>query len=472
VKVSSTGRSGCRLDGRPSGRQIARQPTANLTNISLIRAASERIFLLPEGVWVEGNSWHVESDRRVGSHDFDTRCITHRKRWSIGPKDLTNTMSDYVWKHLPYAIYLDTNALRSAGSNLDAAWINELLSITNEYGISVCISELALAEWCEHLIGVLEANRGKLLSAIGLLRHYGISVPDIKADQISLPKKGQFIEMVSDMMKAAGFDVIPNWDAPLSQLLGEAVVKRPPFDEGGKGLCDAVILESYAEHAKKNFAQARVLVVSNDGAVKLSEERFKDREIAVEFVGQSDIVGKVKSLLNDELAAYLEQKKSRLKDYVLTYEQTVLDYVRKTPLAITDWMLNPPLAGSADRIWGTIKGILSVRPVRITNVIGGTPPYGEQTAQDRYPVRISVEIEIDVVINEYDFGLGLFGQTRAIVQPSMVDSTSPVILERTLDWKPREINETIKRSLTVLATLDAEKKKLDILDDFRIEKVV
>ena len=56
-------------------------------------------------------------------------------------------MTDYVWKHLPYAIYLDTNALRSAGSNLDAPWINELLSITNEYGISVCISELVLAEW-------------------------------------------------------------------------------------------------------------------------------------------------------------------------------------------------------------------------------------------------------------------------------------------------------------------------------------
>ncbi|MBW1796480.1 MAG: hypothetical protein JRJ38_19030 [Deltaproteobacteria bacterium] len=61
-------------------------------------------------------------------------------------------MTEYVWKHLPYAIYLDTNVLRSAGPNLDAQWINELLSITNKYGMSLCISDLVLAEWCEHIL--------------------------------------------------------------------------------------------------------------------------------------------------------------------------------------------------------------------------------------------------------------------------------------------------------------------------------
>lgn len=97
-------------------------------------------------------------------------------------------MTDYVWKHLPYAIYLDTNALRSAGPNLDASWINELLSITNEYGISVCISELVLSEWCEHINGVLKGNRQKLLSSMALLRHYGISLPDIKPVSNSVSK--------------------------------------------------------------------------------------------------------------------------------------------------------------------------------------------------------------------------------------------------------------------------------------------
>jgi hypothetical protein len=274
-------------------------------------------------------------------------------------------------------------------------------------------------------------------------------------------------------MKAAGFNVISNWDAPLSRLLNEAVVKRPPFDKGGKGFCDAIILESYAEHAKGNFAEARVLVISNDGPVKRSGERFKDRGITVEFVGESEVVGKIKSLLSDEVAAYLDDKKSRLRDYVLAHEPKILDFVGKTPFKITDWMLLIPSFGEpTDSINGTIEAILSVRPVRIIDVIGGAPTYGEKTAQDRYPIRISVEIELDIVVNEYDFAFGAFGQARAVLQPNMVDSTSPVILEKTFNWKPREINKTIKRSLTVFATLDAEKEKHDVFDDFRIEKIV
>jgi hypothetical protein len=388
-------------------------------------------------------------------------------------KQETNNMTDYVWKHLPYAIYLDTNALRSAGPNLDASWINELLSITNEYGISVCISELVLSEWCEHINGVLKGNRQKLLSSMALLRHYGISLPDIKPGEISLPAKLQLFGIVSGMMKAAGFSVIPNWNAPLSRLLNEAVAKRPPFEQGGKGLCDAVILESYAEHAKENFAKARVLVISNDGAMKRSAERFMDRKIVVDFVGESEIVAKLKSLLSDELSAYIEAKKSKLTAYVQANEPEILDFIRKTPLEITDWMINPPSAELHDRIVGTIESILSVRPVRITDVIGGAPTYGEETAKDRYPMRISVEIELEIVVTEPGSWLGLLGpQARAIVQPDILDSASPVSLEKkTYDWKPRSIVKTIKRLLTVLATLDAQKEKNDVFDDLRIEKV-
>ena len=380
-------------------------------------------------------------------------------------------MATYVWKHLPYAIYMDTNALRSAGPNMDAPWINELLSITNKYSMRLCISELVLAEWCEHIIGVLEGNRQKLLSSISLLKHYGITVPNINPAEISLLEKPRLKEVVSSKLKTAGFDVIPNWDAPLSRLLSEAVEKKPPFEQGGKGLCDAIILESYAEHAKNNYTNARVLVISNDSAVKRSEDRFKDLGIVVDFVSESDIVEKLKSLLKDEVATYIETKKSRLRDYILKYEPTILDFLKKTPMEITDWMLNPPLAEPEDRIYGTIEGILSVRPVRVTDVIGDAPTYGEKPAINRYPVRISVEIELNIVVREYG-GFGLLGQTRAIVQPNMLDSTSPVPLEKTFDWKPREITRTIRRSVTVLATLDSEKEKMDNLDDFRIEKIL
>jgi len=383
-------------------------------------------------------------------------------------------MAAYLWKHLPYAIYLDTNALRSAGSNLDAPWINELLSITNEYGIAVCISELVLAEWCEHIVEVLEGSKQKLLSSIALLRHYGVSVPDIKPNEIRMAEKAQLAGTISGMMKVAGFDIIPNWDAPLFKLLDEAVTKKPPFEKGGKGLCDAVILESYADHAKANFAQSRVLVISNDSAVRRSEERFRDRDIIVDFVKETEIVGKLKSLLSDEIATYIESKKSKLKAFILSHEPEILAFIRETPLEITDWMLNPPYPLlSSDSLCGSVESILSINPTRITDVIGGAPTYGEEIAHGRYPVRISVEVILEVSISEYGLGLASLGQTRAIVQPDLVDNKLPVILERkSYDWGPREITKTILRTLTVFATLDEQKEKDDVYEGLKIEKVV
>ena len=240
-----------------------------------------------------------------------------------------------------------------------------------------------------------------------------------------------------------------------------------------EGLCDAVILESYAEHARENFTKSRVLVISNDGAVKRSAERFKDREIAVDFVSETEIVAKLKSLLSDESSAYLEAKKSKLTAFVQAHEPEILDYIRKTPVEITDWTINPPSAELYDRIIGTVESILSVRPVEIINVIGGAPTYGEDTAKNRYPIRISVEIELEIVVTEPGFGLELLGpQARAVVQPDLLDSTSPVTLEKkTYNWKSREIIKTVTRALTVAATIDAQKEKDDIFDDLRIDKV-
>ncbi|MFZ0931513.1 MAG: PIN domain-containing protein [Syntrophobacteraceae bacterium] len=382
-------------------------------------------------------------------------------------------MTEYVWKHLPYAIYLDTNVLRASGPRLDAPWINELLSITTKHGINLCISELVLAEWCEYIAGVLENNRQKLLSSVNLLGQYGISVPGIQRQEIDLPEKKHLNKMVSEKLRAAGISVIPNWDAPLSELLADAVAKKAPFEEGGKGLCDAVIVESYVKHAKDSFDEPRVLVISRDSAVKRSGDRFKERGVAVDFIDEQSIVEKVKSLLKEEVTAFIEKEKAQLKEYVMSHEAEVLDFVRKTPLKVTDWMLNPPLGVMAeDRVEGTIESILSIKPTRITHIIGGALAYGEEPSQGRYPLQIFVELELDIVVREYGFGLGVFGKTRAIVQPDTLDSSSPVSLEATcFDWKGRETTRTIKRNLTVLATLDAEKEKAGVLEDLRLEGI-
>lgn len=385
-------------------------------------------------------------------------------------------MDENVWKHLPYAIYLDTNALRESGQRLEAPWFNELLSITRKYGIDVCISKLVLAEWCEYVAGTLRTNLAKLRLSMEILGHYGISVRGVQPREIELPEKKRLLDILSGKLAAAGIDAIPDWDGPLSDLLVDAVAKKPPFEEGGKGLCDAVILESYVQHARGTFPQPRVLVVSRDSAVKRSAGRFADRGVAVEFVDKEDIVETVKSLLDDEVATAIEREKAKLAEYVIAREAEVLAFVRATPLRITGWMLDSPYrASTEDRVEGTIESVLSVKPTGIADVIGGAPTYGGSPSPDRYPLRIFVDIELDVVVREHGFDYGALcaasAETRAVVQPDALDGKSPVPLKTTAELMARQATRTIRRNVTVLATLDAEKEKAGVLDGFRIEGI-
>jgi hypothetical protein len=79
-----------------------------------------------------------------------------------------------------------------------------------------------------------------------------------------------------------------------------------------------------------------------------------------------------------------------------------------------------------------------------------------------------------VGVSEYGFGMiGFSAEPRAIVQPDTVAGGPPVPLQRTaVDLRPREATTTIRRNITVLATVDSTKEKSGHLDDFRIEKIL
>jgi len=377
-------------------------------------------------------------------------------------------MQKPIWKYFTYAIYFDTNALISAGRFLNSQWINELLSVTNKFKVNVYISELVLSEWCEHILNELQNSRQSLLSQINYLKHFGISIPEIKPDEILIPEKSKLFKILSLKLKNFGFQIIQNWDAPLSVLLSEAVSKIPPFESKGKGLCDAVILESYIKHAKENFPESKVLVVSNDKAVKRSGERFSKYGIAVDFSDHLDIVEKLKSVLNDEIAGYIKIKKEKLKEDIKAYEEEIFDFIKKSPIPISDFMLHVMKRDKEERLDGVIEKILSIKPIEIIDAIGGIPIYGKLISKDRFPIMILIEIELTVVIRKYESN-DLY-QTRAVVQPNAIDPNSPIILKDNFCREPQEIVRTIKRYMPVFATIDAEKEKDDAFEDFQIEK--
>ncbi len=379
-------------------------------------------------------------------------------------------MPKTVWKGFTYAIYLDTNALIASGPFLDQQWINELLSITNEFKIDICVSELVVSEWCENILNVLKNSKQSLISQNTLLKHFGIGVPEIKSDEIQIPDKNKLYEILSLKLKNIGFKIIPNWDAPLSILLNEAVTKKLPFVDGGKGFCDAVILESFIKHAKENYkGNLNIFVVSKDKAVISSEERFNKHGINVVFCDHQSIIEKLKSVLSEEIAAFIQRKKEKLLEQIKTHKKEIFDYIEKSPLPISDFMLLVMKRDKEERFDGEISKILSIKPIEIYDAIGGLPTYKEQFPSDRYPIMIMIDIELTVVIKKYDSNALLF-QTRALIQPSAIDPNSPIILKDRNYNEPQEIIRSIKRYMSILATIDAVKEKDNLFEDFRIEK--
>ncbi len=378
-------------------------------------------------------------------------------------------MAEYQRKHLPDAVYLDSNILRSAGHNLNKPWMSELLSITGKYGIELCIPELVLGEWCEYLLELINKNQQKIFSAITILDEYEINIPEIPESSIKLPDKENLIEIVQKRLNNAGFKIIKNAEPSLTQLINEAVCKMPPFEKRGKGFCDAIILESYIVHAGSNFTNARILVISNDEAVLRSKERFENKGINVTFAKEAEIVNKLKSLLDNEVASYIEERDRQLTEFIMSHEKTIMEFVQKTPLKITDWWLEGTLTGE-DRIDGTIQRILSAKPTRITDVVGGAPIYGKKISTGRYSVKIFVEIELEIEVSRSTF-LSAMLEPRAIAQPKMIEKDSPLTLGISRNWQQQDVILTIKRSVTVESSLNEDKAQKGEFEDLKLESV-
>jgi len=378
-------------------------------------------------------------------------------------------MAEYQRKHIPDAVYLDSNILRSAGHNLNKPWMSELLSITNQTGIVLCIPELVLREWCEHLFELITKNHQKLFSAINLLGEFEIDIPDISKSNIKLPKKHNLIKVVQEHLVNAGFKVINNFVPDITQLINEAVYKIPPFEKGGKGFCDAIIVESYIAHANGTFSNARVMVITNDDAILRSKDRFESKSINVTFARETEIGEKLKSLIDNEVASYIEERGKQLTNFILTHENTIMEFVKTTPLKITDWWLEGALTGE-DRIDGTIQRILSAKPTRITDVIGGAQFYGKKPTASRYPVKIFVEIELEIEVKRSNV-FGAMLEPRAIAQPQIIDKNSPLPLEPTRNWQYHDVVLKIQRSVTVEASLNEDKAKEGQFEDLNLESV-
>lgn len=380
-------------------------------------------------------------------------------------------MSAYARRHLPHAVYLDTNVLRAAGGNLNKPWMVELLSFARQYQIKLCISDLVLDEWCAYIQDNLKKKKQAILSAKDYLGQYDVGLPDINDTNIVLPDKAQLRKIIGDRLVSVGFDIVPNWEPSVPDVLEEAVSKMPPFEDGGKGFCDAVILESYVLHAVSIGIGPDVIVISKDGAVCRSQQRFARAGLGVTFVGQSEINGKLTSLLDAEVKAMSDERQRKLNEFVFTHEQSILEFVNKSSLVITEWLLKGIFGLPDDeKVEGTIKNILAVRPTKVQQVIGGAPRYGEEVQTDRYPLQIFVNLEIELEVHQYDYFYAL-SLPRAVAIPEQLETSPPLQLSESPPVTIRPVRQTVNRTVSVSATIDAASEKEGCFRDLVLESV-
>lgn len=303
--------------------------------------------------------------------------------------------------------------------------MSEVRSFAGEHGIHLCITKLVLAEWCEYILELLRKRRQQMLSASDFLKEYQIEVPYLNESFLTLPEGNTLIQIISERLGNAGFEIIDNWTESLEQLIDEAVHHCPPFEKGGKGFRDAVILESYVLHAFQQFENPRVMVISNDEAVGRSQKRFSRQGIDVTIVRDSESPDRLKALLDDETALFLKERENRLFEFVKRHEEEILAFVSKSPLEFTEWWLEPPsveedliqVLRKSSFEW-SVKRVLSAKPIRVIEVVGGAPLPREKVPLDRYPLDIWVQTELEAMVDEALFEeLSSFPRPRGIAKP-------------------------------------------------------
>ncbi|MFC1574210.1 PIN domain-containing protein, partial [Candidatus Latescibacterota bacterium] len=311
----------------------------------------------------------------------------------------------------------------------------------------------------------LLSNHQKAINALNFMKEYQIKVPVIDEIDMKLP---DFLHIIRDQLNSAGFEIIENWTGPIEQLIEEAVDKYPPFEAGGKGFRDAVILESFIFHASQQFNNPRIIVISNDDAMRRSEDRFLKQNIIVTFVKENEITDILKESLDSEMLSLLKEQKDRLLKFAKSHEEEILAIVKSYPIEYTDSLLNPIYSGK-DKIQGRIQSILGAKPIRVTNVIEGAIVSLETVPADRYPIIFVVEIELDVIVSELHIST-FYGPSRIAITDT-IDESKPLTIEDSLNYESNEKRITIKRDVHVRASLSSKGVEEGTYQDLKLESV-
>ncbi|MBN1515991.1 DUF4935 domain-containing protein [Candidatus Sumerlaeota bacterium] len=379
-------------------------------------------------------------------------------------------MTEHNQKKLPDAVYLDTGILQTSGANFNEPWMTQIRAFAKEFDLPLHITDLTVAELCEHISNTLKADCEKLLSASAYIRAHQIPVPPPAECTMTLPEGTKLIQIVRDRLINAGFQIIENSPLSYDQLINEAVQRKPPFTTEGNGLCKAILLESFAQHALQNYENPSVIVISNDDAIIESGERFTSRDIDVQILRAHQAIDAMKNLLGKDMVIRYQLRENNLLNLVRFHEQQVLDFVKSSLIQSRDAWLQSPFTFE-DEVQGSVQSIVSAKPVAISKVVGGCAAFPQKIPWGRYPVAIWVSLEIDLAIVDFP----LHHNTAMPYYPGRKQNGAaqqPSALDTMLSWQPTERQETVYRDVYVEATVRTRNPYKSEENDLRCERIL
>lgn len=189
------------------------------------------------------------------------------------PQEPSETPLQATRRQLIAFVGLDTNALRAAGTDLAQSWFVKLLNVCNDLNVQILVPNIVFDELLKFHTERLAQKWSSAQSSLRELASFDVSVH--VADDVAELKDENIRPKLTKILQGRGITIIRTTPSPMEQYLKEAVSKEPPFESGGKGFIDAVIIDSIAAHAASTIPGSHILLISNDAAVRRSVARIK-----------------------------------------------------------------------------------------------------------------------------------------------------------------------------------------------------
>ncbi len=323
------------------------------------------------------------------------------------------------------SIYLDSEALVSAGWPNISAPLRRILNWANRYGVSLFLPEATEMELEEHwyrdfikLCEEIKASEKKLKKFRYIdMRSLAVRLPD---EEVA---RRQYKEAVRRVKEDWGFQSVPLTRRNIEELFGSAIRRVPPFKEEGAGFQDTVIYLSVINHLRETGRSGAYL--SNDGIFKKERERIlqiaSSEGVKIRFYRTPE---ELEVDFNKELSGEVRERLDELIRLATTaIEESIPE--------LEEFLFHTLEIPKAHPFTGDVVEVQRIEVLRVEQVLPSFPREGQPTAISIYAV-IKAHVLLDT--STYD----LFRVALAISARTESESTSqdePVIIPYELEYR-------------------------------------